>query len=645
MTRKLFEDEEKPAPPERSLKDQVREGGLMIGKAALAALQQKLDERLYDLEALQVTLPRGGAAFGFGKRVLVPVDQVHIVTGHGLHSSPFTLSKKTEIFGSAAGRPAVYRRNSLTITTGLSTLTFVIPIAGSDHTGVAVLDRDETPYTVTTHVIARLNRNQALKAAQSVGDDIVGFAASVREITESQILNAAAQYTLEEVMDSRQVLAEKAREAVNTTLQDLGYELVLITIAELGGTAYEKKVEQSLAKVTRDSTVAINTADFKTTESTQQRERDEANMKAKTAEQVALDEAEKDEKVNQRQHTLALENAKRSKLLADEQAVVNESKQNHEKALEFKATEDDAKRLAEEQSKQIERDDEISSAKSERGKLVTTTAAQATAEALKIEALGASDAAQSQAAAAIKRAEGKRAEFAAEGLANADVRAREVEIAAAQVEVTKAEGLARVEVQEKLAALFVKNPALFELETLKVKNEHALAMETARLNAQTTIMQALAPNININLIGDGGKVSQIMASVMQIASGANHLGEQIPSLNNLMGGASSPLVAGLDFTAMFEGFMPFIRNLVKEMNPRMFGRLTLAELAEHLAPVIEGRSDLVTALNGLRESTGFRMIADLPIASLLERLGITPMEASVEEAESHDGGKKKKSES
>ncbi|MCK9365537.1 MAG: SPFH domain-containing protein [Syntrophales bacterium] len=705
-----FRDEDEPRQGgNRGLREAAGDAVGMIADAGLEALQRKLNTRLYDIQSLQVDPEQGGGLFGFGKRVVVPADEVHVVSGHGIHSSPIAMKKATEVFGQAAKKTSVYWRNALTEVIALRTITFVIPVAGANSIGVDVLDKNRIPYNVTAHVVAKLDETQPEIAAQSVGNDIMGLAANIREVTEAQLLDAAAEMTLEEVLNDRQQLADKARDEVNATLTGLGYKLLYITIAELGGVAYEKLVEQAQATVTRDTTIQINAAQLKTHESNQEKARTTAEVDGLTRKEtqeksLAADKAvksaelDKDETVAERENALALANEQRSLRLETAKNEVSLQKVGLQKAEQLATTtaQADVALLDQERQKAIlqagaladaERDDLVQerdltrSAKktkedaarlleeqestADRNKVVTVTTAEAKAEALKIEttaqnqvrlskAQTEAQASEQEAAAKVKMADATRAEAAAPGLAEADVDERRVAIAEKQVAVDRASGVARAEVaqleadaeihrqgglmeiQLKLAReqaeLFTTNPALFELEKMKLQLGHDLQVKQAELSAQVQIATAMAEHMNIsaNIIGDGSRASAIMSQMMSIAAGAQVVGEQVPFIGNMLNGASngngtaSAVSTTKSLSELLAGVAPFIQSLVKEMNPKIFSTLTVEALMEALVPVVSGQKDLVSALQQIKDDANFRVIADMPVAPILKKIGLSP---------------------
>lgn len=684
------------------IRDIAEEGVAIVAEASLDALQRKLNARIYDVEALRADVRVRGGLFGFGRRQVVPADQVHVVSGYGIHSNPAFLKRETEVFGVAASRPSVYWMNGLTQVVALRTITFVVPVAGATNIGVDVLDANRVPYNVTAHVVAKLDEEQSLLAAQRVGNDIYGLAATIREVTEAQLLDAAAKLSLTDVINNRQILAENARDAVNHTLDGLGYELVFITIAELGGEAYDKLVRQAQASVTRDTTIAINAAELATGQDVAQRERTEATVNAQTRQEteakrltaeeaIALAEASKAENVAKRQHELDLANvgrdqakAERDHELALRQVQLTQAqtiaqteaeaqqellRQQREKERELEAAKADATRQELEQQRRLAREAEKvredaqrlleeKQAEAERAKVVQITGANAQAEALLIETQARTDAelktataramaAQKQAEADVKTAEGTRAREAAQGLAAADVEERRVAIAEKQVAVERAKGLAAAEVakqqaeaeiqraqgllevelqrQRELAKLFDENPTLVDLEKMKLGNAHELQMEQVRTAAQVQMMQVMAPqmDLNFNIIGDGGRASQVMAQVMAIATGAQMIADTNPMVGRLIGTSNTGSGTNMpDLGSLLTKVLPTVQSVVSQMQPTIFSTLTVAGLVEAITPALTGQADVVETINSLKEQAGFRMIADIPVAGILRQFGI-----------------------
>jgi hypothetical protein len=120
---------------------------------------------------------------------------------------------------------------------------------------------------------------------------------------------------------------------------------------------------------------------------------------------------------------------------------------------------------------------------------------------------------------------------------------------------------------------------------------------------------------------------------MSFAHGASALGEEVPLVGNFLNGKAnangdvngnvnerSPL--GIDY-AQFGGFIPYIKDLFAEMNPRLLSGMKIADMVERLAPVVAGKKDLATALVNLKNDASFRVIGDLPVGPLLKMFGIS----------------------
>lgn len=657
---------------------------------------------------LYVEPPKGSGWFGFGKKVVVPSDQIHIVAAAGLHS--LFASREELVYGAdtvtttGERRTAgiIYRKNSLTNVIAMRTVTFLVAVNGVNGKGVNVLDSNHVPYTVSAHVVAKLDETKADIAAKRVGKDIDSLVTTIREVTEAELADAAASMMLSEVLKKAQVLAEVARQKVDETLQELGYTLVLLKVSDLGGDAYQKLVAQANAEVLRSSTIEINRSELATAQNNQERQRTEATVQAETlrvTEKQRL-EAQRDvdttsmatkEELAERQHELTLIQATREQAAAQSKqgvqlkqvqldqevdlaqtsrkATVAAREQELADQNALAAATAEAQRLALIQEKELERQAESTaatlklkaeeeSAAADRARAVALTRAQAEADSLKVKtdaetstallrAERSADAATKEAAAEKLRAEATRASAAAAGLAEADVQARQVEIEAKRVDVTREQGLAEVAVleaknaaelthqeglrkieidaQQTLAALYQSNPALVELERLKIQLAHELQVSQIEYQARVSMMAALAPHMNLHLIGDGGRVSQIMAQVMTLGAGLQAAGEHVPFVGNLINGATNGTgdTAVGTLQSVLGGLAPYISKVVGGMQPRVFSTLTVSQMIDHLVPVLKGEENLLAAVDGLRRSAQFRLIADLPVAPFLNGYGVS----------------------
>ncbi len=81
---------------------------------------------------------------------------------------------------------------------------------------------------------------------------------------------------------------------------------------------------------------------------------------------------------------------------------------------------------------------------------------------------------------------------------------------------------------------------------------------------------------------------------------------------------------------------PFVRQVMADVNPRMFSSLKVVDLLDRLMPVIAGREDLVTAVNNIKDDANFRVVGDIPVVPLLRLLGIPSEFHSVSETGAMD---------
>ncbi len=692
---------------------------------------ENFGERLQGQETynkLVVDPPKGHGWFGYGKKVVVPSDQIHIVAAAGLHS--LFASREVIVYGGSAGTAEdgsplkskagiIYRKNSLTSVIAMRTITFLVSVNGVNGQGIKVLDSNRVPYIISAHVVAKLDESRADIAARRVGTDIESLATTIREVTEAELTDAAAGMALEDLLHKAQVLAERAFEEVKTTLQELGYTLVLLKVSDLGGDAYQKLVAQANAEVLRSSTIAINTSELATGQNQAERERTEATVIAQTRrvterQQLEADRdvktaaADTNEELATKQHTLALQQAERSQVIAqknqevalkqvtlDQQvdlaqagrkATVAAKERELADALALAADTAEAARLKLVQAEELKREADKSTAEldlkakeeaaaAERAKSAQLTKATAEAEALALtteaqtsaallKANRTAEAATKEAAAEQERAKAKRASEAAAGLALADVEAQQVKIAADRVAVTKAQGLAEAAVlearnaatlahekgmrdieiaaQKQLADLYASNGALVELERMKLEFAHTLEVARLENEARVAMMAALAPHMNLQLIGDGGRVSQIMAQVMTLGAALNATGDQVPFVGNLLHGASNgngngnnhanDVVSLNSLQSVLPGLLPYITTVVKSMRPRVFSTLTIEQLLDRLAPVVKGEGTLLQAIDGLRQDAQFQLIANMRVAPLLAPFGINVAEPTTDDS-------------
>ena len=264
---------------------------------------------------------------------------------------------------------------------------------------------------------------------------------------------------------------------------------------------------------------------------------------------------------------------------------------------------------------------------------------------------------EKRAHAAKIRAEATKAETAALGLAEAEVEAARVDIAEQRVAVTRAEGLAEAEVaraqaeaevgrmerikdvevgrmerekeleinaQTRLAKLYEEAPILIELEKLRMQLQHNEKMATIQAEANLKAFEAIAPGVKVNLFGNGGQAGQILSNIMSISHGLNVVSDEVPLVGQLLGQngrhANGELLT--EIAPQIGQFLPYLKQMMSEVNPRAFSSLKIADVVDKLGPVVSGEQDLVTALNHLKQDASFRVVGDMPIGPLLRLLGV-----------------------
>ncbi|MFN2283850.1 MAG: SPFH domain-containing protein [Anaerolineae bacterium] len=386
--------------------------------------------------------------------------------------------------------------------------------------------------------------------------------------------------------------------------------------------------------------------------------------------------------------------AQLARVTAERDAELRAMQQERNAKIRLAETEAEAERMAAEQVRKIERDAERTQAeakrleqeelaKAERAKQVALVEAAQLGESLKVEAESESRALQIKAEAETKaelvradaetraeliraeaeatatekraqaakvRAEATRAEAAAPGLAEAEVDAARVEVSEKQVSVTRAEGLARAEVaqaqataeaerterlkeieinaQRELVKLYDQAPVLVDLEKLRLQFAHEERIATLQMEAYLKAFEALAPSLQVRIYGSGGQTTQIITDLMSMAQGVKALGEEVPVVGRLVGSGAG--TEALSWLPKLADFVPFIRQVMADTNPRMFTSLKVTDLLDRLVPVLAGREDLLTALNALRDDAGFRVVGDVPVVPLLRLLGIKVPETTAE---------------
>jgi len=680
-------------------------------------VEQSISEFSSSAQSLSTEADRARSIFGFGRRILVPPDEIHVVTGDGRHS--WMVSNERRVYGQTADRPSRYWLNGLTQVIKLKTVSFTVPIRGINDEGVEALDNSKVSFKLWAHAVAKLNPEKAETAAQRVGLETTGLIKTIMEVGKAELISAAATMSLQEIIAERQKLAEIAFPKVNQILSELGYDLALLTVTKLEGMAYHKLVEQAESRISKETSIATNLEQVAELDDDQSRERHEAEIRAETEKKLAAERLEAEREVematlNQqesltiRRHEVQVQQIEREKkaaqkaherdlakvqleqkigegqaekeaqiafLKAERTAELRAKQQKRDAAIKLAETEAEADRLAVEQTRENERKAKRTEAEAlrlqreelaaaERAKEVALVEANQTGEALKVEADAEAQslqikvnaetkaelmkaeaeatASEKRAHAAKIRAEATRAETAAPGLAEAEVESARVEVAEKQVAVNRADGLAQAEVaiaqadaeagrlqklkdveiraQKQLMALYEEAPVLVELEKMRMDYEHKEHLATMQMDAYMKVFEAVAPGIKVNIYGNGNQTSRIFTDLMSFTHGLRLLGEEVPAIGNIIDGTSSNNGGGF-LLSKFSAFMPYIQQVLGEVNPRMFSSLKVADLVERLEPVVAGREDLASALSGIKEDANFRMVGDIPIKPLLGVLG------------------------
>ena len=491
-------------------------------------------------------LPR---LLGFGRRVLVPADEIHAVVGDGLHS--LMLSNQREIFGKSAERSSFYWLNPLTQVIKLKTISFTVPIRGYNEQGVQALDNSKVSFQLWAHAVAKLNPEKADVAAQRVGVDTTSLLNTITKVGMAELVAAAATMPLVEIISNRQRLAEIAFPKVNQILAELGYDLALLTVTELGGEAYLRLVEQAEARVYKETSIATNLEQIAEIKDRQARERTEAEIRAETekklaAERLAAERVVNESTLNQqetldiRRHEVELRQVDRkkataqashdanllgvqlaqklaeadaanqaelAKLRAEREAELRALEQKRTAALRLAETETEAERQALAQMREIARAAERTEAeakrlrseelaRAERAKEIALLQTSQAAESLKLEAEAQANALQVQTDAETK-VELVKAE------AEATATEKRAQAAKIRAEATRAEtaaaGLAEAEVDAARVRVAEQRVAVTRAEGLadaEIKREQATAeverlkkLKEVEINAQRELVQ------------------------------------------------------------------------------------------------------------------------------------------------------------
>ena len=489
--------------------------------------EQRLDEFNTSVAVLRTQTDRARGLFGFGRRIIAPPDEIHVVVGDGLHIA--AMSNERKVFGQSADRPSKYWLNSLTQVIKLKTISFTVPIRGVNDQGVEVLDNSKVSFRLWAHAVAKLNPDKADTAAQRVGLDTGGLINTITEVGTAELIAAAATMGLQDIIANRQKLAEIAFPKVNQILSELGYDLALLTITKLDGMAYHKLVEQAESRISKETSIATNKEQVQELQDDQARERNEAEIRAQTEKKLASERLDAEREVETatlaqqealavRRHELevkqlelarsaatashetdlakvqlgqtlgqaeAEKEAQLARLKTEREAELRAIEQQKNASIKLAETRAEAERMALEQARQIERAAERTQAEAqrlraeqlaaaERAKEVALVEANQMGEAMKVEAEAESRALQlrtdAQAKAELVKAE-------AESTAT-EKRAKAAKIRA---EATRAESAAQGLAEAEVEAARVK---VSEQQVTVTRAEGLAQAEVARAQAE-----------------------------------------------------------------------------------------------------------------------------------------------------------------
>jgi uncharacterized membrane protein YqiK len=499
--------------------------------ASVDQTREMLNDMNASVALLRTEADRARGVFGFGRRILVPPDEIHVVVGDGRHS--WSVSNGRKVFGQTADRPSRYWLNGLTQVIKLKTISFTVAIHGQSNGGVDALDNSKVSFRLWAHAVAKLNPENADIAAQRVGLDTTGLVHTITKVGTAELVAAAATMNLEDIIANRQKLAEIAFPKVNGILSELGYDLALLTVTRLDGEAYNRLVEQAEARISKETGIATNKEQLAELRDSQSREQFEAEIRADTEKKLASERLDAQREVETatisqqealaiRQHEMELKQVNRGKtaaeashdanmakvklaqqigeaeadkeadlarLKAEREAQLRAIQQKRQAEIKLAETEAEAARMAVEQAKQIERAAALTEAEAhrlrqeelqaaQRAKEIALVETSQAAESLKLEAEAEARALQTKVDAETKT-ELVRAE------AEATATEKRAHAATKRAEATKAEtaasGLAEAEVEAARVQVAEKQVAVTRAEGLA---EAEVAMAQAEAAAE-----------------------------------------------------------------------------------------------------------------------------------------------------------------
>ncbi|MEZ4681228.1 MAG: hypothetical protein R2932_44140 [Caldilineaceae bacterium] len=213
----------------------------------------------------------------------------------------------------------------------------------------------------------------------------------------------------------------------------------------------------------------------------------------------------------------------------------------------------------------------------------------------------------------------------AEGLAAAEIQREQ---AAAEAERIQKLKTVEIDAQRAMVQLYNEAPVLVDIERLKLQLAHKERLTQIQMDGYLRAFEALAPSLRVNVYGNGGQTGKIITDLMGLAQGLRTLGEEVPVVGRVIEGTLTDATAGLDAIDFpWQSFnlaqwLPYLQQALTEMNPRMLSSLKVSDFMETLGEVVSGQSDLVEALQDLRQDANFRVIGDLPVSALFGMLGL-----------------------
>ncbi len=452
---------------------------------------QQMAEFNNSMSALRTEADRARGVFGFGRRIIVPPDEIHVVVGDGLHIA--AMSNDRKVFGQSAERPSRYWLNSLTQVIKLKTISFTVPIRGINDEGVEALDNSKVSFRLWAHAVAKLNPEKADTAAQRVGLDTGGLINTITEVGTAELIAAAATMGLQDIIANRQKLAEIAFPKVNQILSELGYDLALLTITQLEGKAYHKLVEQAESRISKETSIATNKEQVQELQDDQGRERTEAEIRAATEKKLASERLDAEREVETatlsqqealavRRHELEVKQLELAKSAATAAHETDIAKVQLGQTL----GQAEAEKSASLARLQKEREAELRALEQQKNATIKLAETKAEAERLAMEQIR-----QIERAAERTQAEAER--LRAEQLAAAE-RAKEI----ALVEANKLGESMKVEAEAEARALQLRTEAQTKAELIKADAESTATEKRARaakIRAEATRAESAAQGL------------------------------------------------------------------------------------------------------------------------------------------------------